>query len=169
MIHKDGGESLSVADGLRLMAEVVNHIIYTTGRGAERLMTMMFCCIDANSKEASFLNGGHNHPILAGSGRKARAIPMSGSRMGFRDSFSADVKTVLLEQGDLIFLYTDGLTENKSASGEMMSLRSVLKVLDSQHSPQAAVADLISHANGVWSGYPAADDVSILAVRWTGE
>jgi serine phosphatase RsbU (regulator of sigma subunit)/HAMP domain-containing protein len=169
MVHKDYGESLSVADGLRRMAEVVNHIIYTTGRDAERLMTMVFCCIDANSKEASFLNGGHNHPILAGRERKARSIPMSGSRMGFRDSFSADVKTILLEEGDTILVYTDGLIENKSASGEMMSLRTVLKVLDAQQSPQAIVTDLLKQANSVWAGYPAADDVSLLAVRWIGE
>jgi serine phosphatase RsbU (regulator of sigma subunit) len=74
---------------------------------------------------------------------------------------------VLIEEGDLILLYTDGLVENTSPSGESVPLRSVLNSLNTQKHPQELVSEIVGQANTVWAGYPAADDVSLLAIRWT--
>lgn len=76
--------------------------------------------------------------------------------------------TVKLEPGDVIVLYTDGVTEAKSATGEIFGLDRFCAAVERQHKAPAAdlCASVVREVTG-WMGVQD-DDVTVFVARYTG-
>jgi sigma-B regulation protein RsbU (phosphoserine phosphatase) len=75
-------------------------------------VTLIFGALDPEKGELTFINAGHNpalHYRVAQS-RIERLMP-TGIPMGIDETFTFHQKTIQLEPGDFIVLYTDGITE----------------------------------------------------------
>jgi sigma-B regulation protein RsbU (phosphoserine phosphatase) len=92
-----------------------------------------------------------------------------GTWLGARSDVS-DVTTdeeVTLQIGDVMLLYTDGVTEAFNADGEMFDLERVTKLLaDHATEPCAAIHDAIREAVEAWMS-TLDDDITLLVVRRT--
>jgi len=72
-----------------------------------------------------------------------------------------------LEQGDLMLLYTDGVTESADAAGEQLGLKRLLQLAHSlpTSSPSEAGAALLQAVEGYRGGPSLADDETVVALR----
>ncbi len=155
---------------LQLAAEALDNTLLQTAGRTGRLMSMCFLTIDLKTGDACALNAGHTWPILVrmnnGSAR-CEKIPGGGSLLG-SGTQKFGVHEFKLQIGDTLLLYTDGLVENESATGETLNFRK-LRVLLSQPLPLTQqMENLEQTIKQLWDGQKLSDDVTYLGIRFNG-
>ncbi len=106
------------------LLNIANDVIVNSAK-SELNMTMFIATYNFKQKTLTYANAGHNNPWLlraAGPTPKFESLKSRGTRLGEKSDFEAseDV-TIPFQEGDKLFLYTDGLLENTNASGETMT------------------------------------------------
>ena len=110
--------NLAVRDGLA-PADLNNELnAYLTGSpNQEQFATFFYGVIDLRNNRFKFSNAGHCPALLIKEGYVDR-LGQGGMILGVRDAEGYREGAVMLDPGDLLVLYTDGVTEQKSAGGE---------------------------------------------------
>lgn len=74
---------------------------------------------------------------------------------------------VRMEPGDLVVLYTDGVIESRSRSGEHFGVEATADAVSAAEAePQAVIDSILSAQNGHRNGEPADDDQTIIVIRF---
>lgn len=91
---------------------------------AARYITMFLAILDSSTMTMIYSNGGHNYPMFLNTATPATYKPLStgGFPLGLVDDYSYEEETIDLNDNDMLILYTDGLIEAQSPSGEMFEL-----------------------------------------------
>jgi sigma-B regulation protein RsbU (phosphoserine phosphatase) len=120
----------------------------------------------------AFAKGGHNPPYHVTAAGAASALPLRGGPvLGVLEEESFDEGAVTLATGDMLVLFTDGITEATNPENELYGddrLRTSLET--ERHSPRAesvisAIADDVRRFAG---NAPQSDDQTMLVVRYRG-
>jgi sigma-B regulation protein RsbU (phosphoserine phosphatase) len=132
-------------------------------------VTAVYAVLDIDRGEFTFVNAGHNPPIWVKHSGEMEKLTRTGVALGVVEQPSMNQRTIVLESGDLVLLYTDGLTEAFSADGEFYG---DARLLDRLKSMQAETAEEVlvaveSHLNEFTDPMPPADDMTMLVVRRT--
>ena len=110
-------------------------------------MTMVMLCFDHQTKKMTYVGAGHEHILVyrAGSGL-CEAILSGGTALGMVPDNSKIVKEkeIILEEGDFIVLYSDGITEARNPAGELYGLERVKKAVV-EYAPQYSAAGVNYH------------------------
>jgi sigma-B regulation protein RsbU (phosphoserine phosphatase) len=103
-------------DMLSGMIEQINRHIYafTSPNKFASLFTMVF---DRAQRRMTYCNAGHNPPILL-KGRKPHYLKTGGTVVGIFPDATFQQESVMLEPGDLMMAYTDGITEAVNEYGD---------------------------------------------------
>lgn len=115
-------------------------------------------------------NAGHNPPLLVRdtcvSSLSARSLPL-----GISDQLPIESERHILEPEDLLFLYTDGISEASNHSGEEYGSARVEGSLEGLRGlpAQDVVNTVLGNLQTFQSGTPQVDDVTAMAIRWRGE
>ena len=77
--------------------------------------------------------------------------------------------TLKLSPGDLVALYTDGVTEARNAAGELFGVERLCSLLRGVRalSPEAVLETVLAEVADFRGGLPPADDLTLLLVRAT--
>ena len=94
----------------------VNRFLIERARG-EKYATVVYCTID-RSGELRWSNAGHPKPILVRASGELQLLESTGMPIGMMDVASYEVKTIQLQPGDKLVLFSDGLSEAANADGE---------------------------------------------------
>jgi phosphoserine phosphatase RsbU/P len=115
--------------------------------------------------EVEIHNAGHWPAIVAGRGGVLR-VESTGLPLGMFHEGEFSATRVQLERGDMLFLYTDGLSETQNADGEYGADR-VVALLRQQasHPPAELIAACLEDLRVFSSGAPVLDDLTLLAIR----
>jgi PAS domain S-box-containing protein len=130
-----------------------------------------FCtalCVRLHEDHLVISSGGHPPAIVVSAGGDVREVPRAGPLLGAFEDSQWPQETVDVAVGELVLLYTDGVTETPGIGGRFGIER--LHALLSEHSratPQE-VLDRLNEALDTFSAGPGHDDVAVLAFRPTG-
>jgi hypothetical protein len=116
--------------------------------------------------ELRYANAGHLPPLLLRADGLTSPIEAHGLPLGIDDSAEYEEHVLELRPGDLLYAYTDGLTEARR-DGEMLGLPRLREAVDAQRGRGASAEDLVHavhEAVRTWAG-TLADDSTALAVR----
>lgn len=106
--------------------ETLNIQLHDDLSRAELFITMFYAKYNAETAILSYSNAGHNHPILQ---RVDISQPIEldteGLILGVKRDIFFEENTVKLMAGDILLLYTDGLTEARNSLGEMFDTSGV--------------------------------------------
>lgn len=151
-----------------LMVSQINNVI------AMNNPEMTFCTffigvIDANSRTLTFCNAGHNRPIIVsgaeGENPAARFLTVKPNvAIGLMENYPYKAETILLDEGDSLLLYTDGVTEAKNAKHELFGDDNLLAAAKSPTTTTIAAA-----IDAFVNGYEQSDDITIVVVKSTKE
>ncbi len=146
----------------------LNKAIYESGN-PNFLMTFFIACIDLQTGVLSFSNAGHNFPLLMRKNGVVKRLLNSNSRLGDYKQRDFTEGTIQLETGDILFFYTDGLTEHENPSGDMWGERRLTRFLKrhKQQTPQTIVDNLVQEMNVFCEGCPLEDDMTVVCCRVT--
>lgn len=166
----------SVTRGRVTVAHVLDELNKTVHSAARRkfTMTMFAITIDPYNGRAEIANAGHNFPIcVSPQGPKvtSRALVARGNRLGDSNDSTYSARQETLQNGDLLCLYTDGLTEARDPSGEEFGERRLRRLLHkhARRSPDEIIAELRKALVEFCKGHPIDDDVTLVIARFRGQ
>jgi phosphoserine phosphatase RsbU/P len=81
-------------------------------------ITFFFCELNIETGDLTFVNAGHNPPLVVGQDGKMRTLASSGLCLGMLPQMTYEVRKEILKPGDIILMYTDGITESRSPDNE---------------------------------------------------
>jgi sigma-B regulation protein RsbU (phosphoserine phosphatase) len=128
----------------------------------DRFVTFFYALLEG--RELVYSNAGHNPPILVRAGGSVERLDRGGIVLGLAANADYEQATVSLDPGDRLLLYTDGLTEACSASGEEFGEeRLIALALESRDlSAKAIEAKVLSAAADFAPKFD--DDVTLVVV-----
>ncbi len=132
-----------------------------------RFITMFFGVLDPQSGRLVYCNAGHNPPIIVRAPGETELLPGKGTVLGILPEIGYEEQATDLRPGDLLAVYSDGVTEAAAPSGEELGETRLAEVLAANRDKEAsAVVDAVLDKIHAWSdGAPPADDVTLVVAR----
>ncbi len=140
-------------------------------------VTVFFGMLDLKTGEFMYVNGGHNAPLIGRlSGDKVKwqyiRAEKKSHMVGVIENAVYKEDRVKLNPGDMLFLYTDGVTEAMDETGKLYTEERLQETLCKVATPRIMIKDLLTkvrediddHANGA----DQSDDITMLGIRFIG-
>ncbi len=118
------GGADSAAERLRNAISLTNNYIAETHGSTGMFASVFFGILDLRTATLAYINGGHLPPLLIDRHGVKRSLDRTGPILGVVLDAGHLVKEVALDPGDLLFAYTDGLTETENRGGSLSARRS---------------------------------------------
>jgi sigma-B regulation protein RsbU (phosphoserine phosphatase) len=134
---------------------------------SNRFITFFFCVFDPATGEVAFANAGHNPPILVRASGDAEMIEGGGPVLGILSFAPYAEQHVRLEVGDMLVLYSDGVTEaTNSGYDEFAEDRFIQVLRQYRNEPSTKIVEAVTRAlNDFTAGAPQADDITLLVAK----
>ncbi|HYP29529.1 MAG TPA: GAF domain-containing SpoIIE family protein phosphatase [Blastocatellia bacterium] len=123
---------------MRVVMSRVNNLIHETTDG-DRFITTFYGLIDPEHKRLLYINAGHNPPLLLHSDGTSELLAHSGLPLGIFHGSRYSESVIDFRSGDILVLYTDGVTEAPNSLDESFGLKRLEEVV-------RANGDLRAHA-----------------------
>ena len=85
---------------------------------SNRFATLFLALYDDRTRTLRYTNAGHNSPVLVRAGGSIERLTTGGTMVGAFDWMKFEEGRVTLEEGDLLVIFSDGLSEAQDAAGE---------------------------------------------------
>jgi len=141
------------ADPLVLARQINRHLSRYTP--SDRFATAVFLVLNRDSGELTYVNAGHNPPMVFGSG-SATSLEATGMPLGLFPKAAYEARTTLLSPGGSLLIFTDGLTDSIAGENPEQRLRDALA--DSSGRTMSILKSLVDPKLNE-------DDVTILLVK----
>jgi len=159
-----------VTDPARVLREVNQTM--TADIYEDMFVTMLYMVYDTETRELAMARAGHDPPLILQPGSKevgrdaggGMAIGLVSSEM-FDDVI--ETRTVTLEPGALLLVYTDGITEAMNAAGEEWGVEPLTRILLSSRtlSPQQISANVRERVVRFVGDVPQYDDMTLMVLK----
>lgn len=138
---------------------------------ANRFVTLFYAELDPASGALSFLNAGHNPPLIVHAAGTVEQLASGGLPLGIKRNAEYREGRTQMQMGDVLVIYSDGVTEAASPSGEEFGATRLYEVVSRNIDASAAgVRDRIESALTKFSqGTQAADDITLVIVKRQAE
>lgn len=151
-------------------AQTVDHInkVLTRRQIDARYATLFYGQLSADG-QIRFCNGGHNPALIYGAGGLQR-IEVGGMPVGLFEMAPYSGDRTELKAGEIMVLYSDGVTEAHNIAGEEYGEERMVEVMKEYwESPASVVLDKLIESVTVFAhGAEQYDDVTALVVKYTG-
>lgn len=134
-------------------------------------VTLFIAIIDIRSGEVVFTNAGHNPPYVRREGGALQRLDTRhGPVIGAMEGMVYGEDRMNLRIGDMLFLYTDGVTEAMDARDRLFSEERLVALLESGDAAtaEAAVDATVSAVKAFEGGAEQTDDITVLAFQFHG-
>ena len=148
----------------------VNAYIYK-GNDKEMFVTCFYGVLDLDTGVFEFANAGHNRPIIKRNGKYLYLPCSSGFVLGgLPEAYTKDEKTTL-DKGDLIVLYTDGVTEARNKEGDFYGENRLIDFYNSKTFTSLVEMqyELKDDIKSFVNGAPQNDDMTLLLMKYQGD
>jgi sigma-B regulation protein RsbU (phosphoserine phosphatase) len=146
----------------------VNQILVRRATGS-RFVTVFFAAL-ARDGRLTCCNAGHNPPILV-SGSTVRRLETGGLICGLFEQATYQEETIQLQPGDMLLIFSDGISEAMNAAGDEFGDDRILSCLQ-QHARadvgevlECLVQTVATFASGTIQG----DDMTAVVLRYRGD
>jgi serine phosphatase RsbU (regulator of sigma subunit)/DNA-binding NarL/FixJ family response regulator len=150
-----------------LALSYINRRLLSDTHGA-MFVTAFYGVLDPENGRLRYVNAGHNPPFLL-SGQKGKPVDQlrgTGMALGVMEDASWQQKIVKFSPGDVLLLYTDGVTEAENPYGNFYGEQSILEILRSRRDQTAQVIQnaLLEDVRKFTGKAPKTDDIAIMVV-----
>jgi serine phosphatase RsbU (regulator of sigma subunit) len=161
-IHAQAGTHDSLVDTI----SAVNRYL-ADNIPSNRFVTLFCAELDPVSGALSFLNAGHNPPLIVHAAGTVEQLASGGLPLGIKADAEYKEGRTNLQYGDVLVIYSDGVTEATSPSGEEFGPTRLYEVVSRNIEASAAgIRDRIESALTKFAqGTRAADDITLVIVK----
>lgn len=136
----------------------------------DKFITSIYCNLDYESHELSYVNSGHNPPyIVRANDNRIEELDQGGVMLGIMEEIDLPKATLSIDKGDILMLFSDGVTEASNPSGELFSEERFEQwLLDhNQLSAEEMKDALLKTLRDYADGSPQSDDITFIIVKRT--
>jgi phosphoserine phosphatase RsbU/P len=121
-------EAMRTTSPEEVMRSVNRHLRERNSKGL--FVTLLYGVLDQATHEFHYVRAGHGYPLLY-DGTGVSAVNMAGRScpLGMYENVALETQTVTLLPGDILLLYTDGVTEAMDDGGELFELERLVPCL----------------------------------------
>lgn len=156
-------------DEARTVAELIERIDRHLQRfsATRKFLTLFFGLLEPDSGLLRYVSAGHNPALIARADGRLERVESTGVPVGMLPNATWREETLTLGPGELIAVYTDGLTEAVNGSDEEFGLeRLSRRIARDAHEPVQRLCDsVLADVADFASGMPQYDDQTLLLVR----
>jgi len=136
-------------------------------KSASRKFVTLFCAVLDSEGNLTFVNAGHNPPVLVRAGGDVETLSSNGMVVGAFDFASYSESQTRLCPGDVLVAFTDGVTEAIGATGEMFGEQRLAAVVKSAiDSSASAIKEVILEEVADFTrGLPQEDDITTVVLK----
>jgi sigma-B regulation protein RsbU (phosphoserine phosphatase) len=155
-------------DGPASLAAAINAQLYALTEPT-RFATLFWAVYDGKQRRLTYVNAGHNAPIVRRVSGQAERLPAGGRPLGLFPATPYLQDRVSLRPGDLVAVFSDGVPEATNAAGEEFGEARIQSLLDGEAGRSAAeLCELVLAAvRGFQAGEPPQDDMTIVVAKAT--
>jgi len=162
--------NISLSTPLR---EAIGRINQTLGKENPNQMFVTFwsAIIDLRNGEMEFCNAGHNFPFLLKTNGEVSKISQSSELpLGVFEDSSYTSRRLYFKPGEILVLYTDGITEALNMAQEFYGENKLIQVLSNpgEKSAKGIGTKLSGEVHNFAQGLDQADDITILVFKYKG-
>ena len=145
----------------------LNRYACTNSQGGLRFTTAFLAEFDPNGRTLTYINAGHNNPVLRRASGAVERLSDGGLPLGIRDEGIYESGSAILQPGDWLLIFTDGLVEAVNQRDEEYGEPRMLKVLDggTGATPQELLTRTMADLDAFVGATPQHDDVTCLLVK----
>ena len=134
---------------------------------SNRFITFFFCVLDPKTGEVTFANAGHNPPILVRASGEAEMLEGGGCVLGILPMAPYSEMRTRLEKGDMLVLYSDGVTEANDIDHNEYDEERFIQVLKEHRSePASEIVKAVTNSLAEFAaGAPQADDITLVVAK----
>jgi sigma-B regulation protein RsbU (phosphoserine phosphatase) len=132
-----------------------------------RFITLFYAVFDTHTGELAYVNAGHTPPLLLRNAGDVERLHQGGIALGMFDQSTYAEGRALLGPGDLLAIYSDGITEAENPDGRPFDERGLEDVLTAERRNNiAAIGSAVAKAVEVYTADTRlADDLTLLLLR----
>jgi sigma-B regulation protein RsbU (phosphoserine phosphatase) len=162
-------EAMRGTDDLGALVQNLNHLVYEA-TAENRYATFFYAQYDPSTRYLSYVNAGHNPPMLfrkGESGWQTERLEAGGTVVGLLPQFPYCQAVIALEAGDLLVIYTDGVSEAMNPVHEEWGEERMMEAVKLCGGLGAAetIEQLMRGADDFASGAEQHDDMTLVVLR----
>ena len=134
----------------------------------QMFVTVLYAVYDPETGEFTYASGGHDAPLLVHPDGSSELLPLTGGiALGIVSDLAYGQNSVVLDHGDTLVLYTDGVTEAMNGEGEQFGIERLRKVFSDRAPKDAneAAHKIFEAVNTFADGAAQSDDITCLTIR----
>lgn len=157
-----------ICDTPQMCVTKSNDLLYHSTE-SDRFATLFYGILDIEKHHIKFCNAGHDPPILIKNSGEAIEIKESGLMLGAFPEYSYKQDEILLNAGDTVILYSDGVTEAMNAEDEEFSLDNLIPLLveNKDMSAEYIQTKIIEAVKSHSGTTPQSDDITLMIIKRT--
>ena len=147
-----------------MVSQLNKHLAANTT--TEKYATFFFSVYNEKTGELVSTNAGHLPPILL-RGNEVIRLDVNGMVVGVFPFAKYDASRITLEKGDILILYTDGITEPENEYDEMFGEDRLIETVQrAANKPNEEILREVFDAVNQWTFAPdSADDMTMMIIR----
>ena len=134
----------------------------------QMFVTVLYAVYDPETGEFTYASGGHDAPLLVHPDGSSELLPLTGGiALGIVSDLAYGQNSVVLDHGETLVLYTDGVTEAMNGEGEQFGIERLRKVFSDRAPKDAneAAHKIFEAVNTFADGAAQSDDITCLTLR----
>jgi sigma-B regulation protein RsbU (phosphoserine phosphatase) len=155
--------SLTPDDPARALGEV-NRLLWAS-TAAQHYATLFLGIYEDDRRRLRYVNCGHNPPVLMGPQGEVQRLLPTAPAIGLFDEWECSVGEVMLAPGDVLAVFSDGVTDAPADDIEFGETRLIEELRAVGNREPAEIVDRILSAVQQYSGETQFDDLTLLVAR----
>lgn len=148
------------------LAGRVNSLLHAS-TPSNKYATAFFLTYDPETGECAYVNGGHVDGIVLRADDSVELLPTTGLPVGLFARAAYEEGKVVLRPGDLLLLYSDGVSEANNTAEEEFGIDRMVGVLRAhREEPAAAIVErMVQRIDEFAGAAPQFDDITLMALK----
>jgi sigma-B regulation protein RsbU (phosphoserine phosphatase) len=155
----------TTADHLLNALSFTNNYIHQTHGRTSMFATIFYGILDLHDGVLTYINAGHLPPMLVARTGIVSHLRPTGPAVGVIPDTHYKINKILLQPGDTLFSYTDGVTDTAKFTGETLNLDALLPYINQDNSLQRILDKIQDEIETFAESVKQIDDITMLAVR----
>ncbi len=151
------------------LARTITNLNRTTCKHCpdNKFISFFACIVDGPTGDVSYANAGHNPPLLVRGDGHYDLLEGGGPPLGIMQAMEFQQYPEKLETGDLLVVYSDGVTEAENVAGDQFEMDRLGAVLAAHRTkPAPAIVEAVTRALAEWTaGTAQGDDITLMIAR----
>ncbi len=156
----------SDSDIVKKLVSSTHDYIIANHESSGMFATMFIGILDTESSVITYANVGHNPPVLVKADGTQEWLKPQGPALGIFPDLNPEPVSINFDTNDILFCYTDGVTEATSKTGELYNEERLEELLKNERGElDTIIQSLVDELTKFAEGIEQSDDITILALK----